>query len=772
MKFRMYAILAIVLTSACGIASAGTAYMDAVGAPPDPRSTAFKTWLDDLIAYRDAEVPTAARRTMRVYFDATEGSDTFGNGTKTNPYKTLAKAQAIIDSWTPNAGGLGLFFDRSEIYRSTTGLDLDKSNISIDVYGIGAPPIFSAFTHQLDGWTWNDDETNDTYQIDLTEAGLTPQWVRRLNDVDANNVLSLVTSAANCAATTNSWYWDNAGKILHVNLGGQPADPDTATYAVEACQAINDDGVKLSADGTRVDNIRSDGFGVDRTTAGQYYGFKVSTNDTDAAVVKNCQAYYWGRHGVGKYTGVGAGGIATFINCSADLGVYNSNGSTVFVAYTAQGGDETILKSCSTTHGIVPVVGTITYPNSPWLTAHSSNNTNYKLALLVMQDCTINASKYQVAPRTTVSNPPVATELPDVRVFRIGHTVQNPNDVPIATTNGNIADVQPSRANMVTANSSFGLMPGSVSNASMMATSTASSGWLWNSTIVIDMNNPNYSTWTSGRWGIVNENTQASDMKWWNNHFHWIGDGAVDLGLSVPTLATNTTAGAGADAVFKNNVFTGENLGTGSLALALVADDGWTNEVDAQVAANGFWSGLTDGDEEQRYSTDPLLVAIATADIPDVDEAPESGGDLDAAGALGGPKYDANWKPRPYRPAIGPLEPLRDITLQTRAARRVAPSAQQLILSGAFTDGEDGGVWYPDLSSSTNGEVVVQTEIIGTLTIAIEGRVNRWSPWVSLATANSSAVNSVTAMPEMRARISAYTAGWGSAWLYNLSSQD
>src|SRR5688572_1262216 len=69
-------------------------------------------------------------------------------------------------------------------------------------------------------------------------------------------------------------------------------------------------------------------------------------------------------------------------------------------------------------------------------------------------------------------------------------------------------------------------------------------------------------------------------------------------------------------------------------------------------------------------------------------------------------------------------------------------------------------------------KAIFQVEITGTATVKLQGRCDDSAPWetiVSLSNADvdattKSAVRSVTAMPQMRANVTAWTNGTVSAW--------
>jgi hypothetical protein len=60
---------------------------------------------------------------------------------------------------------------------------------------------------------------------------------------------------------------------------------------------------------------------------------------------------------------------------------------------------------------------------------------------------------------------------------------------------------------------------------------------------------------------------------------------------------------------------------------------------------------------------------------------------------------------------------------------------------------------------------VIQVSSTGTATVVLEGRAVPTAPWITVATYTASAAESVTCLPEMRARVSVWTSGVVNVWL-------
>lgn len=111
----------IVLSFAWAVAIATSygapSYREMVGEPPPATELAFKDWLDRLVGLRIDSIPLA--RPTTYYFSQT-GDDTTGSGSLSAPWKSLDRAQAVLNqhSLSTNASGLALRFRAGEVWRS------------------------------------------------------------------------------------------------------------------------------------------------------------------------------------------------------------------------------------------------------------------------------------------------------------------------------------------------------------------------------------------------------------------------------------------------------------------------------------------------------------------------------------------------------------------------------------------------------------------------------------------------------------------------------
>src|SRR5207302_4976941 len=88
--------------------------------PPDATTLAWFDWYDQIRQQRLDAVP-AVRRTT--YYFAQSGDDASGDGSQTRPWKTLAKASAVLAA-APQTADVRLRFRRGDVWREATVLTI------------------------------------------------------------------------------------------------------------------------------------------------------------------------------------------------------------------------------------------------------------------------------------------------------------------------------------------------------------------------------------------------------------------------------------------------------------------------------------------------------------------------------------------------------------------------------------------------------------------------------------------------------------------------
>jgi hypothetical protein len=103
-------------------------YSTLVGAPPNPKTFAFRDWYSRL---RSLRISYCAQARATNYYFSQSGNDSTGNGSQGSPYKTIAKANALIAA---SSGNMGCFFNRGDTWAETAGI----TNAGIGFVTIGA----------------------------------------------------------------------------------------------------------------------------------------------------------------------------------------------------------------------------------------------------------------------------------------------------------------------------------------------------------------------------------------------------------------------------------------------------------------------------------------------------------------------------------------------------------------------------------------------------------------------------------------------------------
>lgn len=605
-------------------------YTDLVGPPPLPTTYAFRRWYFDLLKARLTEAPI--ERSTTHYFDVVTGNDTTGDGSASNPWKTLVKAQQVHDAWTQDSGGLALLLHRGQTFPGVTGLDISKDHVTVAGYGEGARPCVSRFTLQLPsgggGWT----------QISGTHYKRGPMlatiaWVRLKDSIVTPP--QRMADAAGVTATTHSWWYDAGNLELHVNFG---VDPNTLD--LDGAYANSDDGIIVSGDGCRIDGLRCEGWGMNPDdTSVQRYGIRTTVTDDHGVVVSHCDAYFNGRHNIGQYAAPAnaSGGMATFVNCRGGWTLADTAGETAFVGYTYLGGTELILHDCTAADAHLPESGR-SYPRNVALKTHQGSG-KPPHALLICWGFTVEQSDYGFVRGAILDGSAPATELEDVRAFNVGERIE--------VCDGRGAGQRLTPSNIVAVNCDWRLRPTTSPLGFVDPATNPADGWLINSRVAIDLtgNSP-----TANAWAFYYGSTATAAAHLWHCQFEVIGDGISDVGFARETLINDATYNGFPNGELRNCIVQLRNVGSSS-ALCFNADA-------QRMTANAVSTDtLIDGTDRQRYSIDASHLRIGQDWRPSGHPV----GDMFLAGQGSGVvrvEFDANWQPRnAMGPTIGPCEP-------------------------------------------------------------------------------------------------------------------
>lgn len=379
-------------------------YLQVVGEPPPVTSLDWLSWYDALI---DVRMNYANQQRATTYYFSQSGSDFTGDGSEANPFRTLNKAQQLINI---TDGNIALLFKRGEVWREQFGLALTNDFITVGAYGTGEKPVFSAFTLTFSNGAWTQVNANRYTTATTNKIG----WIRESTSEAARlSAYTHVNSVALVDVTDASWFWDESTGLLHVNTRG---NANANTLGFEAVNASNwtsgvnaiarGDGVSVSCDGCLVMDIRADGWGCAAGEIYQNYGFKSLVTGTESAVFLNCEAYYQGRHGPSTLSELpgSEGGITLFKNCVSGYLNATVAGANNFNAYQSNGGHEVIFDNCVARFGVLPMTGFVgssvaKYDNSPSFYGHSG--TGAAPALIIVRGGSTTAEDL---PGATYSN--------------------------------------------------------------------------------------------------------------------------------------------------------------------------------------------------------------------------------------------------------------------------------------------------------------------------------------------------------------------------------
>lgn len=320
--------------------------------------TAWVKWKDYRVAQFEKMAPIERANTY--YFSdgiLDEGAASDSNNCSFSlPCLTRAKCNTLIET---NNGNTRCRFAAGGVWADNTDFIFSEDNVTIDCYeGYGFScatdkPFFSAFStfYFNSGWT-NVPATNRYTRSESNDIAYL------LNSADRYGVtrglpLIRMDSSANCEATSNSFFYDATGDVLHINLGG--TDPNTLT--IHAVVSNNNNGVEVNGSGVRVENLRAEGYGIHRTeVATQDQPFTVRNSGNERAYFKNLIAYYSNTHLIALNVPATSGGGWMCKNCIAGLGQVDpgSDAMSDYNSYAVNGLHETWIVDSEYRGGALP----------------------------------------------------------------------------------------------------------------------------------------------------------------------------------------------------------------------------------------------------------------------------------------------------------------------------------------------------------------------------------------------------------------------------------
>ncbi len=385
---------------------------------PPPRVTSDKwtQWYDAWLAMRLAECPLARQQT--VYFSQA-GSDQTGDGSILHPWQTLARARAVLGAGTEN---IALLFRRGDVWRDAAGLDATANNVTIGDYGTGDKPLFTAFEPIGSPELWS--RVTGLQNTFVRPMADTVVWAKEDDNLD--DPYARMSSVAHVESTPGSFWYDAGTQQLYIHPkhGGGPfaTDPRTDGKAYELVHPRGS-GVIIRGDGSRVQNIRAEGWGMTTGQINQQHGIESRAVGTARVVFVGCESHYGMTHLMTHW--VLNGGIATFVDCRAGLATFVTDGGSVFNTYSEYGGHQTIWDHCTATHGALPSDNhDTTYRTGEGFYGHTGSLPGAVATLVISNGCTIRDTRYGCSAASAITNLPPAATLDDVRCFFVGETVE------------------------------------------------------------------------------------------------------------------------------------------------------------------------------------------------------------------------------------------------------------------------------------------------------------------------------------------------------------
>lgn len=316
---------------------------------------------------------------------------------------TVSTTGGVITSCTGGAGGTGFDPISPPIVTVSDGTGaLLKSVVNSSgvvtavnvIYGGSGYANSSTVTIQGDSYT----QTYMYYQPLASPVAA----LREKNDT--TKIFRYMNSVAEVDVTPGSWWQNPTTGYLYYHLhgsrsAGQIGDIYEFLFA-NSSTAI----VVADVHGTRIDNIRIDGYGANLVDDNlRPYAIHGGITSNNACVVSNTECYYNGYHAIGVLSG-GFGSIVTYYRCKVGLGTRGGD----YVTFSQNGGHESLVWECETNavglpRGFVPYTnsyadggsmishsGPINFPTAPSIGATSVQHSGGYLVLGSGQKVTLS----------------------------------------------------------------------------------------------------------------------------------------------------------------------------------------------------------------------------------------------------------------------------------------------------------------------------------------------------------------------------------------------
>ncbi len=582
------------------LACAGAARVDAAPPPPLVTSVAWTAWYESLLGERLAACP---RDRATTYYFAQSGNDSTGDGTIAKPWKSLSKARGVLSS---SAGNIALLFKRGDLWRESVGIDTTLPNVTVADYdptGVSTQkPRFTTFFPILQpaGWT----PTPGAPQVYQRTQFPGVCWVKEDDNLDDPYVR--MSSVSGVASRAGSFWHDAVNGVLYIRpkagAGGVSTDPRTDGKPYEMA-GITGTGVAVSGDGSRVENIHVEGFGMDTVQgATQQQGILSRATGSSRIAFVGCESYYQSSHAIAHFST--GGGIVTMVDCAAGLCNPNWAGESVFNTYASAGGHQTIFERCVATHGTLPAdePGPGGARRGQGFYGHTDGNLGQLTGLTIARNCRERATRWACSAPAFFGNTPSAAHLIDAKVLIVGEVFEGG---PGSGDGLFLFGESHARVNC----RYMDLRPAGLGVQASLSTTVVAKGWVINSTIQGDL-----SGLSPGWYALYNSDPgQVNRVNFWHSTIDLtIGAGSVlnldfDNNSTLSTMVNSVVINRGAGVAYAN---IGGATG-GALSNAYAGVSRWSGSPDARAIDLGTPPGV----DATPSCADPLSCAAAA--LPD-----------------------------------------------------------------------------------------------------------------------------------------------------------
>lgn len=620
--------------------------------PPVVTSARFLPWCE---AYVQASIDSVPLERAQTYYFSDQGNDTTGNGSLTNPFKSIAKANQVI---TASGGNVRIRFAKGGVWRGETNLVVTKPDVTIDSYlpsdrGPSSPkPLFTRFQIVEDWSDWSFVAPG----VYATQVEPPVAWVKLQGDNDS--VFHKMSNLDDVKLFPGSWVQIGSQLYVH-NLGSQTLT--TGARRIEYVVKNSFDGIKcLDVGNVRVQGIHVEGYGAGAKGDYSYSGYGVALDQSGPrrAVVVDCETYYNGRHSITR-TSLVPGGSLVVVNCRAGWLV---NDGIQVISYSAGGAQELVAAYNEFLGGELPH-GPKPYPyagSGEAVYAHTEDDDTTKHAFFLSYKNEYRKGQHQNDLVAWAPSAPGFQRLEDCRTFVVGERYETRNRTPLDSTSpssngGNGASFrQLGGPNTMYVNCTVNPRVLWSGSGDVSILQLARGTWI-NSTVIADFSDsfPDPENYVRAL-ASTGDDMSLYTASFLGCRITFVGNGSGLYGFSGAMLhpygANRNSLAAKWQGLMRGSIVESQGIGSGQFLVGF-GNDG------ASMASNAYY-GVSD--ETGAWGTDLDAARISGTHAPGRrpigDPARVQGGIWLMGHRL---EYDAEGRARDANTAVGPLESLR-----------------------------------------------------------------------------------------------------------------